>query len=63
MKRKTVLQSEQRIIKNLMMNGKKGETILYKGGIYKLEEDGLCPRVSYRRWVQIPLLMELGVEL
>lgn len=63
MKRRTVRQSEESIIRNLMMNGKEGEIIYYKGGIYKVEEQGLVPSVSYRRWVQIPLLMELGVEL
>ena len=63
MKQRTVRQSEETIIENLMMNGKEGETVYYKGGIYKVEEQGLVPSVSYRRWVQIPLLMELGVEL
>lgn len=63
MKRQTVQQIDEDVLERMMMNGKKGDILFHKGGIYKVEEDGLCPRVSYRRWVQIPLLMELGVEL
>lgn len=59
MKRRTVTQSEESIIRNLMINGKEGETVYYKGGIYTVIEEGI--QVGYRRWVQIPLLMELGV--
>lgn len=62
-RKQTVQQIDDDVLQRMMMNGKEGEILFYKGGIYKCESDGLVPQVSYRRWVQIPLLMELGVEL
>ena len=62
-KNKQYLAIDDEVMQRLLRNGKKGEIVYHRGGIYKVESDGLVPSVSYRRWVQIPLLMELGVEL
>ena len=62
-KQRTIPEIDDEVLDRLMRDGKKGEVLFFRGGIYTVESDGALATVGYRRWVQIPLLLELGVDV